>query len=207
VLSEAFREFFAATAATAGTLTGLLFVALSVERSATRSAGAAVIHEVRTAAALLAFSNGLVVALFSLVPDTDVGYPATSFGVIGLLFTAAAVRSILTSGSTRRQQRQQIGLIRVLVLIFGTELIAGVIALIKPDSNTPAEIIGYALVASLIVGVGRAWELVGNRDTSLAASLAVLVGRTPRRFDDAGTDDPAGPQSQAGAEDDRSPGP
>jgi hypothetical protein len=186
VLTEAFREFFGATAATAGTLTGLLFVALSVERGKYRAAGAAVIKEVRSAAALLAFSNALVIALFSLVPGTNVGWPSSALGVTGLLFTAAAIRSILTSGSPRRQQLRQIGLIRALLLIFGAELIAGIVALIEPGSTTAPEIVGYALVGSLIVGVGRAWELVGNRDTSIATSLAVLAGRMPSRY---GTDD------------------
>jgi hypothetical protein len=33
------------------------------------------------------------------------------------------------------------------------------------------------LVASLLIGIARAWELVGARDTGLFASLAVLSGR------------------------------
>jgi hypothetical protein len=35
------------------------------------------------------------------------------------------------------------------------------------------------MVSSLLVGIARAWELVGNRDTGIRASLAVLAGRTP----------------------------
>jgi hypothetical protein len=219
VFSEAYREFFAATAATAGTLTGLLFVALSVERGDYRAAGAAVIKEVRTAAALLAFSNALVVALFSLVPGTEVGWPSSVLGVSGLLFTAAAIRSILTSGSTRRQQRRQIGLIRTLLLIFGAELIAGIVSLVSPGNTTAPEVIGYALVGSLIVGVGRAWELVGNRDTGITTSLAVLAGREPRSLGDdgagtaaaaagpdAGRDAGPGPGPAASGNDDGPPG-
>ncbi len=39
--------------------------------------------------------------------------------------------------------------------------------------------IGYALVTSLLVGIARAWELVGNRDTGIIASVAVLTGHAP----------------------------
>jgi hypothetical protein len=212
VLSEAFREFFAATAATAGTLTGLLFVALSVDRGVAR-VGTGVIREVRTAAALLAFTNALAVALYALVPGTNVGYPSSILGVIGMLFTAAAIRSILTSGSPRRQQQRQVGLIRILLLIFGTELVAGIVVLVNPQSSTAAEIIGYALVASLVLGIGRAWELVGNRDTGVVASLAILVGRHPSHQDGADADSPAGQDSgsdarpgPASARDDSPPG-
>jgi hypothetical protein len=180
--SETLREFFTAAAATAGTLIGLLFVALSVERGETRAPGAAVIREVRTSAALLAFSNALTVSLFSLVPGTNPGYPSLSLSVIGLLFIAAAVRSILTSESTRHARLRQFGLMRLLVLIFGTELIAGIVAVINPRSTSAGDAIGYALVASLLVGVGRAWELVGDRDTGVMTSLAILAGREPPQF-------------------------
>jgi hypothetical protein len=192
VVSEVLREFFAATAATAGTLTGLLFVALSVDRGGARAGSNAVIHEVRTAAALLAFTNALSVSLFGLVPSTNVGYPSAAFGVVGLLFVAAGVRSILTSGSTRRQKIRQIGLIRVLIVIFATELIAGILLILNEKTSSAADVIGYVLVASLLLGVGRAWELVGNRDTGIATSLAVLAGRTPQRYDVDDADDQAG---------------
>jgi hypothetical protein len=169
--------FFAAVAETAGALTGLLFVALSVSARRDPAAGPPVIHEVRAAAALLAFSNALFVSLFSLVPGTNAGYPSIVLGISGILYTAAAIRSIRTSKSTPRQQARQLGLIGLLLLIFGTELVSGIVAVIFPDRPGPVEIIGYALVSSLIVGVARAWELVGTRDTGLLASLAVLTGR------------------------------
>lgn len=175
-----FGSFFAATAETAGALTGLLFVALSVSPHQDRAVGPAVIHEVRAAAALLAFTNALFVSLFTLVPGTSTGYPSVVLGVIGILFTAAAIRSIRTSESTRRQQARQIGLIGVLLLIFGTEFVSGIAAISLPNHAGPVQVIGYAVVTSLVVGVARAWELVGRRDTGILASLAVLAGRQQR---------------------------
>jgi len=82
-------ELFAAVAATAGSLTGLLFVALSVTPRRGPAAGPPAIQQVRVAAALLAFTNAMAVSLFSLVPGTSPGYPAVVLGVIGILFTAA----------------------------------------------------------------------------------------------------------------------
>jgi hypothetical protein len=108
-----------------------------------------------------------------------VGYPATVLGVIGLFFTAAGMRSIIASESTRPHRRRQVGLFVLLVLIFGTELISGIAVIANPRQATWLQIIGYALVTSLIVGIERAWELVGDRETSLFASIAVLAGRTP----------------------------
>jgi len=168
-----------AIATSAGALTGLLFVALSVAPQRQRDLGPRPIRQIRAAAALLAFSNALSVSLFSLVPGTNVGYPSIPLGVIGIAFTAAAMRTIITGRATAAQKRAQLSLIALLLAIFGTELIAGIVALTKPISNPP-EVIGYALVGSLIVGVSRAWELVGDIDTGLTASIAVLTGHGPQ---------------------------
>lgn len=174
-----YRDLFTATAAAAGTLIGLLFVALSVALRPDPGSATGVIHQVRVAAALLAFTNALVVSLFSLVPDTEAGYPAAVMGVIGIFFVAAAIRSIWSSHATRRQQLRQLELISLLLLIFGVELVSGIIAIAGRGGGTALDMIGYALVTSLIVGIARAWELVGDRNTGILASLAVLSGRTP----------------------------
>jgi hypothetical protein len=177
VISASYRDLLVAVASSAGALTGLLFVAMSVvtpRREAAR--GPRIIQQVRAAAAMLSFSNALAVSLFGLVPGTNLGYPAVVLGIIGLLFTAASARSIRFSTSTRRQERQQLDLMALLVAIFGTELGAGIALAASPGASAAADAIGYALVASLIVGISRAWEFVGDIDTGLTASLMVLIG-------------------------------
>jgi hypothetical protein len=162
-------------AASAASLTGLLFVALSVARRTDPREGQTVVQQIRAAAALLAFSNALAVSLFGLVPGTNVGYPALTLGTIGLFFTAAALRSIFSSRATMGLRQRQTSLIMILLLIFGTELVTSIMLLASPDSTNPVEIISYALVASVLVGIARAWELVGDRDTGIFASIAVLA--------------------------------
>jgi hypothetical protein len=170
-----YRDFMAAIAASAASLTGLLFVALSVAPRVDPKTRPAVIQQVRAAAALLAFLNALAVSLFGLVPGTNVGFPAAILGVSGTFFSAAATRSFLASPLTTLQRRRQAGLIFLLLLIFGTELIAGIFQLTDPRRTEPREFIGYALVTSVLVGISRAWELVGDRDTGLFASIGVLI--------------------------------
>ncbi len=186
-----YRDLFTAITAAGGALTGLLFVALSVAPSRGRTDAHHVVQQIRVSAALLAFVNALAVSLYSLVPGTRAGYPAVVMGVIGMLFTAAATRSILTSQVSPQLKRQQVGLIILLVLIFGAELAGGIALLALPASGTPLEVISYALVTSLIVGIARSWELVGDRDTGIMASLAVLTARQSGRAS------PPGPGAQA----------
>jgi hypothetical protein len=176
VVLATYRELFAAIASSAGALTGLLFVAMSVAPRRNLVSGPVVIQQVRAAAALLAFTNALAVSLFGLVPGNNVGYPAAVLGVIGVLFTAAGMRSILSSPSTLHRRRRQLGLIILLLLIFGVELAEGIVLIADPHRIGPVQVIGNALVASLLTGIARAWELVGDRDTGIIASIAVLTG-------------------------------
>ena len=198
--SATYEDLFIAISGASGALTGLLFVALSVTPRPPAGTPARVIQQARAAAALLAFTNALAVSLFSLVPGTHVGYPALVLGLIGLAFAAAAVRSIRDSGATPRQQLRQVGFAVLLLLIFGAEL-AGAITLLagSTEAITPLEIIGYALVASLVFGVARAWELVGEWNTNLTVSIAVLAGLAHARGE-AGDIAPQAPESRTGHE-------
>ncbi len=185
VLPGTYHDPFVAIAGAARALTGLLFVALSVAPRRTRESGRQTIQQVRAAAALLAFTNALAVTLFGLVPGTNVGEPATVLGVIGLLFTAAGARSIFsTRFMMRTHWRRQIGLIFLLLAIFTVELVSGIAAIVSPHDASAIQIISYALVTSLIVGIARAWELVGDRDTGIIASIAVLAGHEKHLQDD-----------------------
>jgi len=87
VVSATYRDLFATVATAAGALTGLLFVALSLVPRRGSGSGLSVIQQVRAAAAWLAFTNALAVALFGLVPGTNVGYPALVLGVIGVVLS------------------------------------------------------------------------------------------------------------------------
>jgi hypothetical protein len=186
VLTGTYRELFAAIAASAASLTGLLFVAVSVAPRRRPTDHAPVIRQVRAAASILAFTNALAVSLFGLVPSNNVGYPATVVAVIGILFAAAGTRSIVASPPARRHLRGQLPLMILLLVTFGAELDGGIELIVNPRNTSALETVSNVLPAVLIIGVARAWELVGDRDTSIVTSIAVLAGRDPS------VDDPSG---------------
>jgi hypothetical protein len=171
-----YRDLFSAIAGSGGALTGLLFVALSVSVPRPRpNAATPLVRQIRAAAALLCFVNALAVSLYGLVPGGNIGYPALAVGIIGIVFTAAAIRSIVASRTSRRQQFGQVGLFVLLLLIFGTGVVSGGAVIGNAGNAAQVQLIGYALVSSLLVGISRAWELVGDRDTGLLASLESLL--------------------------------
>jgi hypothetical protein len=179
VIDPAYRDLLTTIAEAAATLTGLLFVAISVAPSRRSAQDHSAVKEVRAAASLLTFTNALTVALFGLVPDANIGYPATVVGVVGLFFVAASPRTLVATKAADSKRGRQVEFIALLLALFGSELATGITLLVSPDRPGPLELLGNLLVASMLIGVARAWELVGDRDTGIVASIGVLTGRRP----------------------------
>lgn len=190
MLNESYREVLVAVATCAAGLTGLLFVAISVApRESGRSTQPTVIQQVRAASALLAFTNAMAVSLFSLVPGDTGGQAALALASIGILFTAASVRSIVTSPHVSSQQAWgQAGLITILLAAFGGEFGCGIGLITRRTEVFGPELLSNILIALLLIGIARSWELVGKRDTGLLSSLALLSGirHGPDEPDDSG---------------------
>jgi hypothetical protein len=175
-----YRELFVVIATSAATLVGLLFVAVSVSKGRSQ-AHPQLIREFRAAAALLAFTNPFTVSLFGLVPGTNIGYPAAIVGVIGVTFAAAGVRATISLPSRLGHRRPQAILILALLVVFGLQIVFGVVLIIRPHDVGALANVGYVLVASLLIGIGRAWELVGEWNTGLFSSVGLLIGLHPQQ--------------------------
>lgn len=178
-----YRDLFVVIATSSATLIGLLFVAISVSKSRSQ-ARSQVVREFRAAAALLAFTNPFTVSLFGLVPGTNIGYPAAIVGVIGVMFAAAGARATVALPSRLQHRRPQATLIVALFIVFGIQIVYGIKLIIDPHQGGALATIGYVLIASLLIGIGRAWELVGDWDTGLFASIGLLVGHHHEPQDD-----------------------
>jgi hypothetical protein len=176
VLAGTYRDLLPVIATCAATLTGLLFVAMTVAARHSPADRPVVVQQVRAAASLLAFTNALAVSLFGMVPGNNIGYPAIVVAVIGILFTAAGSRSIFSSSLPLRHVPRQLALITLLLVTFAFELAGGIDLILNPHSASTADLLGNVLVALLVIGIARTWELVGDRETGIIASIAVLTG-------------------------------
>jgi hypothetical protein len=176
VVLGAYRDLFTVIATSAATLTGLLFVAMSVSEGHGKT-HPPVVREFRAAASLLAFINAFAVSLFGLVPRQNIGVPAAVLGVIGIFFTAAGLRTTLALPLAEQRRRAQFVLIALLLVTFGFELVFAIALLVHSHRTWAVADIGDVLIASVLIGIARAWELVGNWDTGVLSSIALLVGR------------------------------
>jgi hypothetical protein len=170
------HDFFLGSAGVAGALIGLLFVAISVsgERLASRE-NASQILRIRAYAALTGFINALVVSLFALIPDGGIGTTSVVVAIIGLLFVMAALLSLIRvrhlRWATWRDALFLVGqsIVFVLQLIYGAEL--------RGPSGNPgaANGIAFLVVACFLVGISRAWELIGGPSIGFTQEVVALV--------------------------------
>jgi hypothetical protein len=175
VVDASYRDFFLAIAGATGALIGLLFVAVSVSAARAMAPETRTDHGSRAASALLLFSNVLVLSLAGLVPGVSLGWWAVIGGVTVLAFAAATARLVMGSERGYRRQWRSLILVVGLLVIAGFEIYAGVELVLHPNSENGLRTLDYVFVAEVAVGIARAWELVGLRDTGLIASLATLA--------------------------------
>ncbi|MDT5067689.1 MAG: hypothetical protein QOK02_3844 [Mycobacterium sp.] len=179
-----YREFFVASAGATGALIGLLFVAVSVLPEQAREAAARAEFQARSSAAMLVFSNALVISLAALVPGVSLGWWAIASGTVVLAFVVATGRSAVGEIRRRSNHVGWVWLVLGLLVIAGWELYAGIQLVLSFDPGA-VETLSYVVIADLMFGIARAWQLIGLRDTGLLTSLRVLVGRqgTPAQVD------------------------
>ena len=176
MVPQSIHDFFVASGGGACALIGLLFVAISVasERLSRAEAGAQV-HRVRAAAALTAFVNALAVSLFALIPGQKIGPAALAVAVSGLVFVTAALLSLIRSRQVRRATLVDALFLAGLVVTFAVQLIQGADVIAHPGDAGAVNAIAVLVVVCFLIGIARAWELIGGPSIGIAREVTALV--------------------------------
>jgi hypothetical protein len=204
VVPDDFHDFFAASAGVAGALIGLLFVAISVasDRLAKAEASAQV-HRIRAYAALTSFTNALAVSLFALLPGEKIGETSFIVALLGLAFVAAALLSLVRLRQVRWTTVRDAVFLVGLAAIFIYQLLAGLSVANQPNNPGSVDAIAILVIVSFLVGISRAWELIGGPSIGIGHEVAAIVVHHDESAGSAGSsasaENPAGAGSSASA--------
>jgi hypothetical protein len=200
VVPLSFHDFFSGCATIAGALIGLLFVALSVSPEYLRGENARTDHQVRAGAAFSALVNTMVIALFALLPTTDLGTVGIILAAVGLGTTAALI--FVLAREDKRIGRGDLYMFLVLLVLYGLQL-ANALQL----EHTPHKVglvanQGVLAVLFFLFGIARSWQLVGAREFGLVTTVASMIHRAAGNGPQpAGGDQPEGGRGAPGPED------
>jgi hypothetical protein len=201
--SGEYHDFYVASASVAGALIGLLFVAISVRPERMEDEQETHAHRVRAQAALTAFINALAVSLFALLPDDLLGGTAVVVSIIGLMFVGgtllSARRTRVAGTNLVRDELFVIGQMAVFVV----QLIYGVNLTVHPHDGTARQTISILVIVCMLLGIARAWELIGGPDIGLIHETGVLLRQRRGRAGSAADSSGDGPEPTS----DRPPGP
>jgi hypothetical protein len=191
------HDFFVACASVAGALIGLLFVAISVaaDRLAREEAQSQV-HRIRAAAALAAFIDALAVSLFSLIPGQKIGPTAVAAASSGIVFVAAALLSLIRRHQLRRRILLDIVFLFGLLITFVVQLINGADVLAQPANFGAVYTIASMVVVCFLIGIARAWELIGGPSIGITHEVTALVRDHHRGTSEAAGDESSQPSRQ-----------
>jgi hypothetical protein len=169
------HEFFAACASVAGALIGLLFVAISVAPERILGPEASDVHGVRAAATLTAFTNALTVVLFGLIPGFNAGNAAVVIAIIGLLFIGGALLRLLPGWRAGQVRLLDLTFLAGLLVVFVIQLIAGIGLDRHPADRDDLQILCVLVIVCFLIGIERAWGLVGGPSVRLHHELFARV--------------------------------
>jgi hypothetical protein len=176
VVPAGIHDFFVASGSVAGALIGLLFVALSVsaERRAQGRAGT-LLHPIRAVAALTAFTNALAVSLFALIPGHKIGPAALAVAVGGLLFVLASLLSLARQRPVRWGTVRDAVFLLGLLITFVVQLVQAADVIAAPGDSGAVNTIATLVVVCFLIGIARAWELIGGPSIGMGQQVTALV--------------------------------
>ena len=192
MVPQQFANFFTTSAGASAALIGLLFVAVSkTEPHSVFGSEARADRHAAATGAFAALANAFFISLGALIPGANPGGVVLVVGAFGLLNTLGLGRELWHRRFGGRYAGRGALLVLGGLVLYGMEMWWA----LKLLRDSPAEadgsyytVLAFLLLGVYVVGLGRAWELLGAPQKGVLAWLF-----SPRERDDtraAGKDKP-----------------
>lgn len=170
------HDFFLASAGVAGALIGLLFVAISVSgERLVKAEAASQMLRIRAYGALTGFINALAVSLFALIPDGGIGTTSLTVAILGLLFVAASLLSIIRVRGLRMTTLRDSVFLAGQAVVFVLQLVYAIMLEGQPNNAGALQGIGFLVIICFLIGISRSWELIGGPSIGFTREVVALV--------------------------------
>lgn len=198
MVSPSIHDFFLASGGVAGALIGLLFVAISVSSERLAGAEGAPLHRIRAAAALTAFINALAVSLFALIPGHKIGPASLAVAIGGLIFVIASLLSLIRLRQVHWGTVRDALFLLGLMVTFVVQLVEAAKVIAKSPNPGAVNTIASLVIVCFLIGIARAWELIGGPTIGIGREVTALVQDHHRGADDGvGKESPTAPSREA----------
>ncbi|QIQ02155.1 hypothetical protein [Streptomyces liangshanensis] len=167
---------------------GLLFVAISVTPKAVTGRSEHHKERLKAATAMSAFLDALVVSMVALMPGDNLGTGSSIMAIAGLLSTAALGVIGLRAGVLREPVRPLFRwalLIGAFLGLYAVQLVSALQINGTASDATHVKTHSILVIIMFVMGISRAWELVGGSSPRLIGTITHPAPPEPARDDPA----------------------
>jgi hypothetical protein len=173
MVPEAFINFFLASSGAAAALVGLLFVAISIAPEHIVQANAPIERQAMAASSFTALLNAFFISLAALIP-LNIGTVILLMSTIGLINNSFLAWNLLKERGRWLNVARRVFLILVSFIIYGFEFYNAIVIIREPDTVGNFYVLAGLLLGVYLIGLTRAWQLLGARRYGLGGWLSPL---------------------------------
>lgn len=173
MVPEAFINFFLASSGAAAALVGLLFVAISIAPEHIVQANAPIERQAMAASSFTALLNAFFISLAALIP-LNIGTVILLMSTIGLINSSFLAWNLLKERGRWLNVARRVFLILVSFIIYGFEFYNAIVIIREPDTVGNFYVLAGLLLGVYLIGLTRAWQLLGARRYGLGGWLSPL---------------------------------
>ena len=179
MVPDALTNFFIASTGAGAALLGLLFVSLSISPEEKITSNASVEKRVSAYAALGSLINAFFISLVALIPG-NFGAPVVIFGALSFFIAVQNNFQLLRPHEGASSLARRLITAVLSLLIYIAQCYYAVLLIINPHDSAPVYSLTTLLLVVYVLGVFRAWELLGGtRNTPIKMLTSIHKQEAP----------------------------